>query len=239
VCVNTSADRTNCGGCNVYCPGNLACIGGMCKEPASCADWVAKEGALADGVYRIRPQLSDGGTLKPFSVYCQGMSTTQPKEYLELQPANVFDSGVFVPGTNFSRYGPAGACACQIPLVRSFYKVRLNVPSLVVDGADLTFTAPSEIGGCWSTQTGACGGANTLGYGSAANCNSTQSLAGTANIELHSTTFSVDPTVTWITTGFNQYGGASISTDRKTVNMTGGGACGGINPSPSLLLRQD
>jgi hypothetical protein len=239
-CVDTANDRTNCGGCNLFCPPDLACVGSACKPLGSCADWVAKEGPLADGDYKIQPGLPDGGSLKPFTVYCKGMQTTAPTEYLAVRSEFTIDgTGALVPVSNFVRYGPGGACPCTEQFFRIFSKIRLQVPSLVVTTSDLTFSVPSEPSGCWYTAAGACGGAVTLPYGNAANCNFTQAQAGTMTVDLRGTSFTIDPSVTWVITGAGPYGTSSVTVDRKQAQATGGGFCGGNGPQPALKLKQD
>jgi hypothetical protein len=59
------------------------------------------------------------------------------------------------------------------------------------------------------------------------------------NVDLRGTTFSIDPSVSFVPDGYLPYGTSTFSPDRKTVDFTGGGYCGENGPTPVLLLVQD
>ena len=88
----------------------------------------------------------------------------------------------------------------------------------------------------------ACVGATTgLSYGEGGNCVLNGS-GSPGNVNLTGLPFTIDPSVTWVKTGADTYGSATISANRKSATFNGGGDCGDIQPSGTngtLLLKQD
>lgn len=230
-CVDAQSDEKNCGACNKACAAGELCAAGVCKTFPSCAAIAAAKSPILDGRFTIKPA-ADAGTAS-FEVYCTGMSGPNAKEYLEL----VQTGGA----KNQVTFGAGGACGGTCTAVtRSFTKVRLDPETLVLDPTDFTFSTTS--GGpvsCWNALGGACGLAAKTPYGSASNCTRTQANAGTANVDLTGTVFSLDLSVTWGPSGTEQYGSATTDANRKVVDATGGGFCGGTVPTGPLKLVRD
>ncbi|APR85980.1 Hypothetical protein A7982_11329 [Minicystis rosea] len=226
VCVDPTIDVMHCGNCGTMCDAGQFCSGGTCAHPTSCADVLAHTGPVADGPRTIQPVGK-----KPFTVHCAGMNTTSPKEYLTL--AFTRNNG------STSNYSSFSCSNCTDKISRYFEKIRINPATLVVDRTDSTFaTNVTNTPTCWAGAGGACGAATNLSYALAGNC-ILNGAAAPGNIDLHGLPFSLDPSVTFTLKDDNPYGSATISTDRKKVDLTGGGSCGGMSPSGALLLKQD
>jgi hypothetical protein len=229
ICVDPTHDGQNCGGCGVVCPAGEYCSSSTCSYPTSCADVLAKAGPVPDGSYVVQP-----AGRKEFTVYCAGMSTASPKEYLTLQIT--YDNGIS--GSNVSRYDKA-SCKCNDDAHRYFDKVRLDPATLVVDRTDATFAKNVTADpACWAAAMGVCSGGNKLLYAQAGNC-ILNGAPQPGNIDFHGTPFSIDPSVTFVPVGYIPYGTSTFSTDRKKVDFAGGGDCGETDPSGPLLLKQD
>jgi hypothetical protein len=194
--------------------------------PVSCAALRALTGAMTDGKYMI--DVDGDGPLKAFQVYCFNMAdpTKPPAEYL-----SVPSSG----GSNVSKFAIGGYCTgCTSDFVRQFTRVRLRVPDLTVLTNDVQFA--SALAACGNTD---CQGTD-LQWGMAGSCVNNNDSSGTANIDLTGTPFHLDTSAKFGQTGFMPAGSANVSTDRKTVSITGGGACGWTKPTGmALKLAQD
>jgi hypothetical protein len=201
-----------------------------------------------DGVYWIDPDLS-GTQFKPFQVYCFGMSTATPKEYLELK-------NVSTPTTVTSNYatymcgGVHGQWACDCGLVTGiFTKVRIDPQTLLVDVGDHSFSAfaASTDQACLMAKSG-CPGIPP--YSTAQSCNGGGDASGSANVDLQGLPFHVagmDMDTSMFkkdedfnsALGYASAGGAMIDATRKVVTLTGGGDCGGFGAIMGLQLAQD
>ncbi|XP_065838949.1 uncharacterized protein [Oscarella lobularis] len=152
----------------------------LCRAPflsvrgefSRCSDF-SEAGRLVDGMYNLEvmPDIA-------ISVYCKGMKSGNPTEYIDL------------PEENFANhyYEPMGA-----PVVwgiTQFTRIRIDLDTWLVQADDWTF----------STFQGRAGGAN-ISYGHAGNgfCHRGNSTCqgGNFSINLMSTPFEVDPGVTW------------------------------------------
>jgi hypothetical protein len=249
-CVSTRSDSMNCGGCGNACSAGSSCLDSTCVAiPTSCRDLLVSQGVLTDagivdggsavypdGNYVIDP---DGtGPIKPFVVYCLGMDTETPAEYLTL----LHSSATGEPGSNFTMLAPGGACGTTCTgFYRQFTRVRLLPATLEVDSTDLTFGLPRDATetACWSKLGGACGATwQTLAWGNGWDC-ACSGANGTANIDLRDTGFSIDPAVTFTPSGYNPTGSSMFDTARDTANVTGGGCCGGDGPPALVQLKQN
>lgn len=245
-CVDRKVDGEHCGTCGNACAAGRVCRNGACDTPTSCADIAATAMAqgkvAADGKYTIDPDgpmlAVDGGSVgarASLEVYCHAMKTA-PAEYLEL-PHSI-DSAE--PNSNFVTYGAGGSCPCAAAFRRAFTKVRLDVRTLTILPDDFTFAPIQNIPAdetCWRSQGGACGTAVTTGFGSAGSCGGT---AGTVNIDLRDTPYSLATALNWSAVGANPFGGLPIfGSGRKIFDSTGGGNCGVVIPVGPLKLERD
>ena len=166
-------------------------------------------GAVTDGCHVIDPDGAGGSDA--FEVYCQGMDTYAPREYVELDSA-----------TNVSTFAGGGACACDDDTI-AFDKVHLDLLTMTIDGSDRRFASPSDA--CVASHA-ECAIALTRAYGEAASCLGAGDASGSARIDLTGTSLHV-ALASFGASGVTAAGSASISLDRKVVVTTGGGACGG------------
>jgi hypothetical protein len=199
----------------------------------NCAAWKAA-GMNIDGVRTVDPD--DTGPIKPFQVYCTGMSTASPaRDYLEL-PRNE-DNGW--PGKNVSTFAKVGNdnCACASSLTSHFTRVLMRTGDLTLLSADRTFAVFDSDPACYVSDT-ICDG-EKIGFGDAEDCRGI-GAAGTANIDLGGTVFHISSAATFAEHGYTGNGTATVSNDRKQANLTGGGYCGGYGPANGeLTLEQD
>jgi hypothetical protein len=203
--------------------------------PSTCAEYKAQNPAAVDGAYTLYFNHQ-----QPWSAYCVGMSGSSPAEYLTL-----VNTGS---GENFAQY-TAGGARPGTNVVTSYYRVRIDPVTLVVDTSDQTF-ASSTGALTWSS-----GSISSLGYAQAADCVAWGSSTGLGNVDLRGTPFQV--TTTPVPTlnpaggifslgGFKAAGTATYSASNQVVSLTGGGYCGSIAaawtdqtndiPAPALQL---
>jgi hypothetical protein len=201
--------------------------------PRSCAEVRDVTHATADGAYQID---SDGaGPGVPFPVYCTEMGdpALEPAEYLSL----VHGPATGEPDANATTYvWSGGPCRCP-DLTRRFTKVRLDPATLTVDVSDGRFSTYSRDRTCEAKDQNHCGASIELSWATAGSCRAGEDASGRGSIDLRDTPFSVAPEVAFVTSGNAAAGRASISTDRKTVALTGGGRCGVFLPSSAPKLR--
>ena len=182
--------------------------------PTRCLDIHISNPSAPDGTYWIFPNN------QAFKVYCQGMATTSPMEYLTLVNT--------APGSNFSQYTAGGASGGS-NVDTAYTKVRLDPNSLLVNNGDETF----------STSTGSLnhgGGGEivtSMPYATAMDCVGSGTPTGVANIDLTGTPFFV--TSSFFPGGFVPSGSATFSSANQVVNLLGGGFCGWESSDPTAF----
>ncbi len=232
LCVDPTSDSRNCGACGTACAPGEYCSASACAYPTSCGNVLTHTGPATDGAYVIQP-----AGLKPYTVWCAGMGTATPKEYLTL--LHTYGNGATL--QNFSSYEKDNnSCKCTDNAYRYFEKVRINPATLVIDVTDVTFsTNVSNDPNCWAAFTsGICTNGDKLLYAFAGNCILNGGPAS-ANINVQGLPFSIDPSVTFVPVGSSPYGTSTFSPDRTKVDFTGGGYCGDSAPPGPLLLKQN
>jgi len=178
--------------------------------PGTCQDIHHQNPLAKDGNYI----LYNNGNL--FTVFCYDMTGT-PREYINLAMTGA--------GQNFSQY-TAGGASPGTNVRTTFTRLRIDPATLTVDIGDLTF----------ATSTGSLmqGGTavTSMPYGAAMSCASPQTANGVGNIDLRDTPFKVDNT--FAVAGYQATGTATVGSDDQVVNLSGGGYCGWITPSPAM-----
>ena len=180
--------------------------------PGTCTDIHNQDPKAKDGNYI----LYNGTTI--FTVYCYDMAGT-PREYITLAQTGA--------NANYSQY-TAGGASPGTNVRTMFTKLRIDPATLTVDIGDLTF----------ATSTGSLdhsGGGTTvtsMPYGAAMSCVGGGDTSGVGNINLRGTPFQVAATFTL--GGAAPAGSAVFSAGNQIVNLTGGGYCGWITPSPAM-----
>lgn len=197
---------------------------------ASCADAQRVTGSSVDAEYL----LVVGG--KNMSVYCAGMNTSSPAEYLTL-PAGERDNHAEIYDLSLLRrrscpYGGARNDNCTVCTANkrsphgltAFSRVRLDVATLRVRTDDWTFSRQVK-------------GKHLVKYGEAGDCYSSLSCPqGRFSINLSGTAFKVSEATTWAEYGkdpsirVNRYDGG------RKVQGKCGGYCGGCRPFQGLKL---
>ncbi len=177
--------------------------------PSSCADIHNQDPRAKDGNYILY------NNHIIFTVYCYDMSGT-PREYITLAQTGA--------NANYSQY-TAGGASPGTNVRTMFTRLRIDPATLTVDIGDLTF----------ATSTGSLNHGGTavtsMPYGAAMSCVAPGNAAGVGNINLEGTPFQVG--ATFAVGGFIPAGAAVLSPDNQQVNLTGGGYCGWITPSPA------
>lgn len=167
--------------------------------------------AAADGEY---PLPVGGDPAQVVSIYCHDMAG-EPREYLTLVEVG--------PDRNFSQY-TAGGPAPGTDVRTRFERVRLDLATLVVDGADYTFATSS--GQLLHSQQPV----TELPYAVAMGCWQ-GSAVGVGNVDLRGTPFAVmgSPCVG----GFQPFGSTLWSALDQVVDISGGGFCGWASVTPN------
>lgn len=210
------------GGSNASCSAQYLDV----NYPKNCAQVQTINSTAGDGEYTITPV-----TGQSFSVYCYGMQTGAPKEYLSL----VKTGGSY----NFSQLSNLNNQP-NSAIRTSFTKIRLDPATLLVDINDFTFSSTTSTN---TTDTG------LQAYGVAADCLYSGTPTGTGNIDLTGTPFIVNSK--FILDGWNAYGSATVDGNLlqntvgtgsapvrgdwvfvagKVVDLKGGGFAGAIGP---------
>jgi hypothetical protein len=205
--------------------------GGMDSKP-TCGAW-KDSGVATDGARVIDP---DGtGPIRPFSVYCAGMASATPREYLDL-PHN---ANAGFPGMNVSVYVDVmdDACPCGALELR-FTKVRIRPADLVIVATDTTFATFNADATCL-TSNEVCQGPLFV-YATAMDCRGLSAVFGSAEVDFGETPFHIANSAAFAGVGWMPHGSVTYSSDRKRASLTGGGFCGGFTPSGGELpLTQD
>ncbi|HEV3191047.1 MAG TPA: GON domain-containing protein, partial [Polyangiaceae bacterium] len=193
--------------------------------PRSCADAQAA-GLRVDSPVKIDPDGS--GPLRAFEVFCAGMAMRAdgdaPREYLALVRGEA--SGE--PEANATKYVYGGG-ECDCPdLVRRFTRVRIDPRSMTIDPTDGTFATYNRPLSCEAQHKIHCGEQIALAWGAPGSCRGPGDTSGRASIDLRGTSFAVAPSVRFVPTGFEANGRATVSKDRKTAAIAGGGRCGSM-----------
>ncbi|HEY2763065.1 MAG TPA: GON domain-containing protein [Pseudonocardiaceae bacterium] len=171
-----------------------------------------------DGTY---PLITGNDTL--LTVFCYDMAGT-PREYIDLAHTGA--------GSNFAQY-TAGGASPGTNVRTSFTKLRIDPATLTVDIGDLTFaTSTGRLQHSSVTRGPSSPFVTAMPYGVAMSCEHPGSSDGVADINLQGTPFIVDDT--FVVRTFEGSGSATVSPDKKTVALNGGGYCGWISPAPSL-----
>jgi serine/threonine protein kinase len=202
----------------------------------SCAD-ARDAGVHDDGPVRIDP---DGaGPLRAFEVYCTHMADAAglpPREYITLAHGDAAGE----PEANATRYvWGGGECDCP-DLVRRFSRVRLDLATMAIDPTDGTFARYDRARSCEGRQRNHCGEDRDLAWGAPGSCRAAEDASGTASIDLRGTPFALAPSARFVPTGFRPNGRATVSGDRKTASIAGGGSCGFmVSREPEIAVVQD
>ena len=203
---------------------------------SSCKDVVTEELGKDDGEYALQ---LDQKCQIPVRVYCHGMNTSQPKEYLTLSRgrknnyAIVYGKRLPVSPVNM-RYrcdGVPGDMEYSKAGVTKFDKVRLDVRRMSVIADDYTFATVEsgksvefgEAGDCFSANRGQC-------------------RKGSFKIDLTDTGLHVHSQVKWLANGFPlgiEMQDYYRSRTGHVISAKCGGWCGHCAADGDIKLEQD
>nr|XP_045600397.1 A disintegrin and metalloproteinase with thrombospondin motifs 9-like isoform X1 [Procambarus clarkii] len=173
------------------------------------------------------------------SIFCLGMNTSSPTEYLTLPAgeegnfAEIYNKILNHPDT--CPHGGERHTSCDCTQTESnhsgytsFSKIRLNTTSLVVDTYDFTFARAID--------------GRLVRYGEAGDCFSMAMCPqGAFSINLAGTALAVSPRTNWITRGTNAAHYINRLDDNQRILGRCGGYCGTCTPDPitglKLILR--
>jgi GON domain len=214
----------------------------------NCGEVKSRLATSTDGRYWIDPDL-DGTSYKPFEVYCAGMGTPTPAEYLELARTSLPGDVSLVNYSTYATGAPHGAWTCDCGVATALHtKVRINPVTLVVTTSAMFTVFSTDTNLVCLQNNATCGSAGAPVYAVARSCSGNFDATRRANVDLRDTPFHIagtnpsmfkraedfDPTY-----GFTSAGTAEIDTTRKVVTTTGGGDCGGFGAYAGLPLAQD
>lgn len=203
----------------------------------SCAGLKNAGVGFRDGEYLIyvRPECNT-----PMKVYCHGMNTSSPKEFITL-PAGVQNNYAYIyakrlPHRPYSaRYkcsGTPGRMNYTSAGLSRFRKVRVDLSRMAIISEDFTFAKSNPF-------------AKRIPYGSAGDCFSMhfggKCRRGHFKVDLSQTGLRLKPSVRWKAIGFppgiemHEY---KKSKDGTMVSAKCGGWCGQCRPVGEMLLEQ-
>lgn len=192
----------------------------------SCADVKAHSEVPTDGEYTIDLD-GDSGSKVPFKIYCVGMQTASPVEYLSLLKTKAQGFSQL----NYSKSATGGTCTAAADYYLYVEKVRFNLSSLEVDITDKTFTSDSGN----KTAHTSCPGYPATYWGSVHNCKASYDASSVSVIDLTGLPFKIAADQQWSDSwrpsqSYRPGGTATVASDRKSATITGGGYCGGRSP---------
>ncbi|XP_064095145.1 A disintegrin and metalloproteinase with thrombospondin motifs 9-like isoform X4 [Macrobrachium nipponense] len=195
----------------------------------SCEELRQPHRMYVDGEYSILV----GG--RNMSIFCYGMNSTSPREYLTLPAgeegnfAEFYNKILLQPSTCPHGGDRLPECDCELDQsgrsgYTTFSKIRLNVTTLLVDTIDFTFARALE---------GAL-----IAYGEAGDCFSTAECPqGAFSINLAGTPLAVSPRTDWLRKGSNAVHWINRLDDNQRILGRCGGYCGTCAPDPSSGLK--
>ncbi|WP_224241592.1 LamG-like jellyroll fold domain-containing protein [Hyalangium gracile] len=189
----------------------LLVLPGTSLAAATCAELRKQDPSAGDGTY----PLTLGG--RSVSVYCHDMAGT-PREFLALPRTGST--------TNYSHYGE-GANTSPGGQTTWFTRARLDPAMLALLVDDVTFSTTQG----WVKFGDILSDARPLA--SAGDCVADNSQRGHANVDLTGTPFDIVPGQ-FVLAGSGAAGSATFS-GSQSVNLEGGGYCGGMGVLGGLL----
>ncbi|XP_029666691.1 A disintegrin and metalloproteinase with thrombospondin motifs 9 isoform X3 [Formica exsecta] len=195
--------------------------------PVTCLEIQKRLKATTDGEY----SLLIGG--RNMTIYCHGMSSVEPREYLTLPAgdnenyAEIYDKRLKNPHTcpfNGQRNDSCN-CVSELGTVSGrtmFKRVRIDPAKLYIIANDYTFS--------WTK------GMKRVEYGKAGDCYSLIDCPqGRFSINLRGTALGLSPTVTWVTETSSAFFTINKINDQRILGKCGG-YCGFCKPKTGLKL---
>nr|XP_027213630.1 A disintegrin and metalloproteinase with thrombospondin motifs 9-like isoform X2 [Penaeus vannamei] len=170
------------------------------------------------------------------SIFCLGMNSTSPTEYLTLPAgeegnfAEMYNKILFNPETCPHEGKRRSDCDCEVDEsdrsgYTAFSRIRLNTTSLSVDAYDFTFARAVE-------------GRRLVPYGEAGDCYSKAKCPqGGFSINLAGTELAVSSRTTWLSKGSHAAHWINRLDDNQRILGRCGGYCGTCTPDPSIGIK--
>lgn len=208
----------------------------------TCADYKTNfPGAAIDGEYRMY-LASDTQLTAPFYLYCQGMATASPQEFLTLKRTSPPSTS---PSYNYSSTVGHGDAYTVFGKLR----VLVNASDLAVDRSDLTYATTTWVATS-ATDKATPFGQSTTSY---QHSDWTDAKQGHANVDLTDTPFAISTLTTWVLSGSgaeftNWHTSGDCQTrpncrtpivfgpDRRSVTLHIAGYPGTVKPQADLRL---
>ncbi|XP_071109513.1 A disintegrin and metalloproteinase with thrombospondin motifs gon-1-like [Haliotis cracherodii] len=198
--------------------------GKVVNYPSTCSEVKAQLNVTSDGEYWLYPRSSTMYNNRA-RVYCNGMNTTTPTEYVSLATVNV---GVYPRKQNRGCRGESNSVPGPgRPGITRFYKIRIRPETMTVVLDDFTFATWEE---------------NRHGYAEALDCyNNYYGSApcgpvGTFRVDTRGTGLVVDLNAKWKGFDWRPYTSVTRSEGGAVIDLLCGGWCGGCVPAQSLRL---
>ncbi|KAM7063007.1 A disintegrin and metalloproteinase with thrombospondin motifs 9 isoform 4-T4 [Molossus nigricans] len=199
-----------------------------CELPQTCREVKRLNGATEDGEYVLAVKG------KPLKIFCAGMQSAHPKEYLTLVRG---DSENFSEVYGHRLHNPTECpyngsrrddCQCRKDYTAagfsSFQKVRIDLSSMQIITTDLQFARTSE--------------GHPVPFATAGDCYSAAKCPqGRFSINLYGTGLSLTESARWISQGNYAVSDIKKSPDGTRVVGTCGGYCGKCTPSSGTGLE--
>ncbi|ESO93727.1 hypothetical protein LOTGIDRAFT_153184 [Lottia gigantea] len=205
----------------LICEQNGHWIGGQCRKISSCLQIKQCEKNYTDGEFWLYPlQYNNTERVK---IYCDGLNTTAPTEYVTL----IHENRITSPSYKLTRECSYNKNTHESFGEAIFRKIRVN-SNLEIDGNDVKFM---------ELLLG-----NNQKYGTTFDCmgkDCPDIPHGTLNIDTRDTGLMVKPDTNWITYGYMPGTFYINRISNNVIDIKCGGNCGGCTPKSSLVLELD
>ncbi|XP_065811119.1 A disintegrin and metalloproteinase with thrombospondin motifs 9-like [Labrus bergylta] len=227
-CVSADGQQSNKCSLGAVPEARKICRNPNCNFPSSCLDVQSMNGPLPDSEHVLNIQ---GKSIK---VYCAGMQTEAPQEYISLTTGEGENfSEIFAFRLNDPTQCPANGsrredCDCRRDYtaagVTTFSKVRLDLSNMNIITTDWQFAFTRE--------------GKRVPFATAGDCYSgARCPQGRFRINLSGTGFKVADDVSWVSQGNYAVADVQKSQDGSRVSGMCGGYCGKCTPSSGSSLH--
>uniref|UniRef100_R4G7D8 GON-SepT-2 n=2 Tax=Sepioteuthis australis TaxID=61682 RepID=R4G7D8_9MOLL len=199
---------------------------GRCRNPRSCEEFKKCGRHIPDGEYWIYPKILNGERVK---VFCQGMATHHPKEYITLKKENfalaspLKSIGIFCLSRTALGRGRPGKSI--------YHKVRLLPERMVLQNTDYKYV--NLVDGFGSFKHDFATAEDCL-FRNDDRCNS----QGAFQVDLIGTGLAIDKSVKWESYGYySRVQSLNRSHNDQKIRGVCGGTCGGCRPNGPLKVN--
>ncbi|XP_050416783.2 A disintegrin and metalloproteinase with thrombospondin motifs gon-1 [Patella vulgata] len=192
-----------------------------CSVVSSCGDIQKCNPSYVDGEYWLYPDIYNNSRVK---IYCHGLSSSQPSEYITLPKINVasYPEGEYTSSCSISTFGDRWG-------ETNFNKIRINIKTTEVTTDDYTFT--TQVNGIHQPFGHAEACSNIASY-------DTCPKQGYALVDVTETGFKFNPLTNWKLGGWQSLCDIIELSNVRFVGQ-GDGYCGGCFPDGAIKLDRD